>query len=132
MKKCEIKGCENFAKNNSCPYCYTHYDQILRTGRISGVDKAPDIRIYTVWEDEKEHPQLAEAVIVKASETCFWIARKNKGFGYRTRIRRDDLWYSFSPGEAVRSYLIEKRRGAELLKRQLDEAEILLEGIEKR
>ena len=85
------------------------------------------IKIFTVYE-KRDRPHLAEAEILKATETCFWIDRKNRGFRFRTRIRRDDLWFSFSKEEALRLYILEKRQEIEALRGQVQEAELLLGG----
>lgn len=129
IKICQKEGCENPTRNDSCLYCRKCYDDYMRKMRRD--NPSPSLVLFTVWEDEKDHPLLAEAPVIKVGVLCFWIARKNEGFAYRTRIRRDEEWYSFTPGEAVRGYLLEKRREIEIFKRQIEQAEILLEGIKE-
>lgn len=85
------------------------------------------MKIHTVWEDERGRLHLAEAEIIRVTENCFWIEPKNRGFRFKTKIRRKDLWYSFSAQEALRLYILEKKQELKLVKDQIEEAEILLE-----
>lgn len=90
------------------------------------------MKIFAVFENVSNgRPYLAEAEIIRVTETCFWLDRKNKSFGYKTRIRRDDRWFSFSREEALRLYLLQKGQELELIKDQTEEAEILLEDTKK-
>lgn len=129
MKECSVPGCKRPVRNAVSPYCERHYRRLLKFGRTG---KPAPIKLFCVFEEEDERgrPYLAEAEVIRVTESSFWLDhRKSKSFGYRTRIKRAERWFSFSPGEAVRLYLLQKRQELELMKNQIQEGEQLLEGI---